>query len=365
MAKIQSVFGSYADKLQAIIDKSLDRFAPTWFENYFEFGTPQQNLTYVTVIGRARVEAAASVIARGSNAPLRGRAAIDKLQGEIPPIAQKFAMREEEYRNFLNIQALPISDQAKTNILLDLLFGDTKKCGDAVFKRLDIMSMEAISKGQISLDTTNNPDGVVVATALDLLFPSGNKTNAAIDWRTSATANPITDIQTAVTYQRNRGVRIEKILMSINLWDVFRVCTSVKDYFTAYVGKTNNKVLVTLDNVNELLRSQQLPQIELVDQVVGIEKDGVISTIRPFSDWNCVLVPGGKLGTIHNALAMEEFKPVTQVNYGKVKQALISKWQENEPWSEFTKGELNAFPGIESSDMIHLIATKADSNWAQ
>jgi hypothetical protein len=365
MAKIQSVFGAYADKLQAIIDKSLDRFAPTWFENYFDMGTPQQTLTFVTVIGRARVEAAASVIARGSNAPLRSRTALDKLQGEIPPIAQKFALREEEYRNFLNVQALPLNDAAKTNMLLDLLFGDTKKAGDAVYKRLDIMALEGISKGQISLDTTNNPDGVVLSSALDLLFPSGNKTNAAIDWRTSASATPIADIQSAVTYQRNRGVKIEKVLLSINLWEYFRKCDEVKNYFTAYVGKTNNKVLVTLANVNELLNSQQLPPIELVDQVVGIEKDGAISPIRPFSDWNAVLVPGGKLGTIHNALAMEEFKPVQQVNYGKFKNALISKWQENEPWAEFTKAELNAFPGIDSSDQIHLIATKADSNWAQ
>jgi hypothetical protein len=365
MAKLQSVFGSYADKLQSIIDKSQARFAPTWFENYFEVGTPQQNLTFVTVIGRARVEAAASVIARGSQAPLRSRAGLDKLQGEIPPIAEKFAMREEEYRNFLMVQQLPISDAAKNNMLLDLLFGDTKKAGDSVYKRLDIMALEGVSKGQISLDVTNNPDGVILSTPLDLLFPVGNKTNASVDWRTSATAKPIEDIQTAVTYQRNRGVKIEKVLMSIALWEVFRVCTSVKDFFTAYVGKTNNKVLVTLDNVNELLKSQQLPSIELIDQVVGVEKDGVISAIRPFSDWNCVLVPGGKLGTIHNAFALEELKPVTGVNYGKVKQALVSKWQENEPWAEFTKAELNAFPGIESSDQIHLIATKADSNWAQ
>jgi hypothetical protein len=33
MAKINSVFGAYADKLQVVVDKALDKFAPTWFEN--------------------------------------------------------------------------------------------------------------------------------------------------------------------------------------------------------------------------------------------------------------------------------------------------------------------------------------------
>jgi hypothetical protein len=365
MATIKSVFGSYADKLQALIDNSLARFADTWYQNYFEDGTPQQNLTYVTVIGRARIEAAASVVVRGSAAPLRSRAALDKLQGEIPPIMEKFAMREDEYRNFLNVQQLPITDQAKTNILLDLLFGDVKKAGDSVFKRLDMMAMEAVSKGQISLDTTNNPDGITLGTALDLLFPTGNKTNAAVNWQTSASATPITDIQTQVIYQRNRGNKIAKVLMSINLWEYFRKCDEVKNYFTAYVGKTNNKVIVTLANVNEFLLASNLPIIELVDQVVGVEKDGVISSIRPFSDTNAVLIPDGPLGVIHNAFSLEELKPVSHVNYGKFKQSLISKWQNNEPWAEFTKSELNAMPGIEQSDRIHLIATKADSNWTQ
>jgi hypothetical protein len=79
----------------------------------------------------------------------------------------------------------------------------------------------------------------------------------------------------------------------------------------------------------------------------------VISTVRPFSDTNAVLVPAGKIGTVHNALAMEEFKPVDNVLMPSSKMPLISKWQENEPWAEFTKGELNAFPGFDAIDQIH------------
>src|SRR5687767_9925644 len=137
MAKLQSIFGAYADKLQVMVDKAQDKFAPTWFEKYFGWGAPQMTLTFVTAIGRSRVEAAASVIARGSAAPLRSRAGLEKLSGNIPPIAEKFAMDEELFRQFMTIQQLPVSETVKKQQLLELLFGDVKKCGDSLMKRID------------------------------------------------------------------------------------------------------------------------------------------------------------------------------------------------------------------------------------
>lgn len=358
MAKINSVFGAYADKLQVVVDKALDKFAPTWFENFFDWGIPQQTLTYVTAIGRSRIEAAASIISRGSAAPLRSRAGLETLSGNIPPISHKFAMREEDYRNFLTIQNMAVSDETKRKMLLDLLFGDVKKAGDGLMKRLDYMCLEGLSTGSITTTTTNNPDGIVSDT-IDLLHSNSNKSNAAVTWATAASATPIADIEAAVKTQRDKGNIIAKILLTPTSWGYFRKATEVKDYFSSYYGKSNNKVLPTLDNVNEFLGQHQLPPIEIVDQSIGIEKDGVITTARPFSDTNAVLLPAGKIGTIHNALAMEEFKPVDKVAYAKFKNAIISKWQENEPWAEFTKGEVNAFPGFDAIDQIHLISTTA------
>lgn len=357
MAKIQSLFGVYADKLQLIIDKSLDKFAPTWFEKYFDFGAPQMSLSFVTVIGKSRVEAAASVIARGSAAPLRSRAGLDKLTGNIPPIAEKFAMDEELMRQYMTIQQLPVSEDVKKAQLLELLFGDVKKTGDSLMKRLDIMCLEGLSTGQISLDVNNNPDGIVLANPIDLLMPSGNKSNANVDWSTAATATPIKDIEDTVNTHKARGVTFAKVLMSVAAWQKFRATTEVKDYIKTFYGQVNNKVLPTLDVVNDFLQKQMLPIIEIVDVTIGVEKDGVIGTIRPFKDENVAFVPVGKIGTIHNALSVEQLKPVEKVSYASYKNGLISKWQENEPWQEFTKGEINAFPGIDSIDSIALLST--------
>ncbi len=355
MATIKSIFGAYADKLQVMIDKRLDAFETPWFTKYFDFDVPQTTLTYVSVIGRSRIEAAATVTGRGSKSPLRSRANLEKLSGEIPPIQVKYQMLEQDFRNYLNLQAMPISDEAKKKATLDLLFDDTKKVGDAAMKRIDALVLEAISTGQINLTTTNNPDGVVTPTAIDLLMPAFNKTNAAVVWTSASTATPITDIIKVVNDHSAKGNTFEKILMSWTAWQLFIKTTEVKDLYGAFLGKSNNKVIPTLETVNNFLRGLELPDIELVNKPIGIEKDGVVSTIYPFATTVAVFIPAGKLGKIKNAIAVEEVKPTPQVNYGKFNNALISKWGDNDPWSEYTKSELNAFPTIEAIDGIHIL----------
>jgi hypothetical protein len=354
MSKIKSVFGGYADRLQIMVDSSLDKFKPTWFASRFPFGIPSTSLNFQTIIGRSRIEAAASIIARGSQAPLRVRATLEKLSGEVPAIAEKFAMKESDYRDFLTLQALSIDDNVKKQQLLDLMFGDVMKAGDAAMKRLDYMVLEALYSGQITLTTTNNPDGVV-SDAIDLLMPSGNKTDAAINWATSASATPITDITTVVEYQSGRGVMLANILMSRGAWVKFYKTTEVKDSVFNWMGLKNNKGTPTLDVVNEFMIAHRLPTIEIVDVPIGIEKDGVITTVRPFGDDAVTFIPAGPLGKIHNAVAIEEIRPVESVAYAKYNNALLSKWAENEPFNEWTKVELNAFPALEAIDQCHIL----------
>lgn len=356
MATIQSLFGSYADKLQLMVDKRLDAFAPTWFGEYFDFDIPQTTLSFVSAIGRSRIEAASTVVARGSKSPIRSRNNLDKFSGTVPAIQVKMQMLEDDFRNYLSLQAMPVSDETKKKATLDLLFDDVKKVGDAAMMRIDAMVLEGISTGQITLTTTNNPDGIVAPTAINLLMPSFNKTNAAVLWSTAGSATPITDIIKVVNDHRAKGNLFSKILMSWTVWLLFIKTTEVKDLYGAFLGKANNKVIPTLDTVNDFLRGLKLPEIEIVNKPIGIEKNGVISTIYPFAETVAVFVPAGKLGKIKNATAVEEYKKVEKVSYAKFNSALISKWQENEPWAEYTKSEINAFPAIEAIDGIHILS---------
>lgn len=358
MSKIKSIFGAYADQMQIMIDKSLDRFAPTWYQRYFGWAPPQTSLTFVSAIGRSRIEAAASVVNRDSRTPQRSRAGLEKLTGEIPAIKEMFKMSESDYRDFMTLQQMSVvDDQTKKRQLLDFMFNDVKLVGDSAMKRLDIMVLEGVSKGEISLSINNNPDGLVLSDAVDLLMHSSQKRNATINWATSASAKPLEDIDAVIEAAAAKGRTFEKMLMSRSLWLKFKACTSVINALSGFynIAKSSATVSATLDKVNEYLTANQMPVIELVDENIGIEKDGVISVIKPFDQDNVSFIPSGNLGVIKNAIAIESMRPVESVSYATFNRALISKWSENEPFGEWTKVELNAFPAFDAIDGIYIL----------
>jgi len=283
---------------------------------------------------------------------------LEKLSGEIPAMSEKFKMSSNDYYDFLALQSIQgVDDATKRQQLLDLMFDDIKKCGDAPLKRIDMMCLQAISTGKIKISATTNPDGLVFDD-IDLLMPAGNKTNAAVAWSNIASTPISVDIPAVVSAGQARGIKYSKMLMSRTKWLQFQLVTEVKTLLSNYLGfKQAGNILVTLDNVNTMLTANMFPIIEVVDETIGIEKDGVITTQKPFEDSNVAFIPEGELGTIKNAVAIEQIRPVDQVKYGTFQRVLLSKWSENDPFGEWTKGELNAFPSVEAIDRISLLST--------
>ncbi len=357
--KIQSVFGKYASKMQVMIDKSKELYAPTWFGKYFDFGTPSMSLDFTTVIGRSRIESAASVVDRESQAPLRSRPDIEKLRGKIPAIKQMHKMSETDYRNFLTIQNMPnIADATKRNMILDLLWGDVKRASNSPLKSIDIMVLQGMSTGKIKIDKTTNPTGVSLGT-IDLLMPATGYKKATAKWSVTGSADPVGDIQTIVRNAKAKGISYEKMLMRIETFWKMQKADKFKENISAFYNPgTGATVAVTMERVNEFLVANQLPYIEFVDEVIGLEKDGIIENYQPWELNNITFVPSGKFGVIHNAIAMEEMEPVQAVEYAKAGSVLVSKWKQNNPWGEYTQGELNAFPGIEVIDSMAILQTE-------
>lgn len=355
MSKLQSIFGPYAERLQVVVDTNLERFATPWYTGFFGWAPPQNTLTFSSAIGAARIEAAASIVNRDSSTPLRSRPSLAKYQGEIPAIREMFKMTESDYRDFLTLQALNLDENTKKQQLLDFLFGDVKRVGDSAHKRLDIMALEAVSTGKISLDINNNPDGLVLANPVDLLMPEDNKKKVTVVWSSSATATPLDDIEAVVDAASAKGVVFEKILMNRVTWLAFKKCKQVADSLISFNMLQKGAAIVTQERVNEYLAANALPVIEVVHVPVGIEKDGVIGTITPFADSMVSFVPAGQLGSVRNAISIEQLAPVSKVNYATFNRALISKWSENEPFGEWTKVELNAFPALDAIDQIFIM----------
>lgn len=353
--KLNSIFGAYSGKMQVMIDKAQDKFAPVWWTKYFDWGIPKTTLTFETAIGRSRIEAAASVVDRESAAPLRSRQAIEKLHGEVPAIKEAFKMTESDYRDWEVLKAMNVDNGTQLNAMLDLIFNDIKKVSDSTMKREDFMVLQGLSNGEIDLTVTNNPDGIVTGK-IPLLMPSTNKKKAAVKWSTSATATPITDIKNVVKAGRAKGISFAKILMSDAAWWNLQKADETISMLKGHFRLNNDDSFIpTMDKVNEFLTSNRFPVIEIVDESIGIEKKGKIEVFRPFNEESAVFIPAGKLGVMHNAVAIEELHPVEGVSYAKNGRTLISKWAQNNPFGEYTQGELNAFPGFEAIDSIFIL----------
>ncbi len=359
MAVVASLFGDLAQgqNLQALIDDQIQLlYGRSVWRNYLDWGIPQTELTFATAIGRSRIEAAASLVDPDAPAPLRGTNKLEKLEGKIPTMKEKFSINQDDYRKLRSLQALPISDEQKLRLLIEKLWNVVENAATSTDKRIDIMFYQGISNFAIDAGVINNPDGVDYGT-VPLLAKDDQKRKVSVVW-TDQNADPFKDIEDVVTYAAGSGRTFSRILIDRETWTAMKNLPKVKSSISAFYNPGSNKnFVVTLNSVNEYLVENQLPVIEIVNVRYGVEKDGIISTINPFNKNNVVFIPDGKLGIVHNAVSIENWEPVQGINYANYDRTLVSQWRDNDPWKEYTQAELNAFPALEQIDRIFLLQT--------
>lgn len=369
MSRVKSLFGRWTQELQFLVDTNMDALKEPFFPKYFRMGSPKNTLTYATAIGRSRIEAAASVVEHGSEAPLRSRAGLELLTGKIASIKVKRKMDEQEYRDWLALQNLSTLDDNAKNQAIQLIWEDVKYVADSVSQRIDIMAAQALSKGVVTIDATTNPDGVVHGD-IDLLVKNKVASNSAFGYTgdadrlwtlaKKATATPIADIQHLTRKAwREGGVKFSRILMTPEKFWIMQACAEVQNLLKGFTGITNGEFNPSLGNINAYLAANDLPVIELVDVRAMIETNGKLAAIDAWADKKYItFVPDGDLGIIHNAFAIEQIAPVPNVDYAVANNTLISKWSQTEPFGEYTRGELAAFPGLEAADYMYIVNTE-------
>lgn len=328
--------------LQYLIERTADRFRPIWWPNFFTWQNTT-SITFETIIGDAANAAAASVVSYDSAAPLRTRKSIRKLAGEIPSIREKFRMSEKQLQDYL---AMSTGLNADAAAILRLIYDDVRMAAEAPHKRLDIFALEALSTGQIVLNTTTNPDGMVTEEAIDFGMAAANKKLASVTWSTGgATAKPITDIMAVVSAAADEGIVFDRMFMRRSVFNYMKLCDETANYITGWkIGANQNTVNLTLPLINQWLIAEGLPRIVLVEASIDVEKDGVTSAFNPWDQDNVLFAPAGGMGDMKNAPIVERLFPVDQVTYAEYNRVLIKKWSETDPVHEYTACELNAFP---------------------
>jgi hypothetical protein len=257
---------------------------------------PVNRLDGTTIIGDSGNRVAAHVISFDASAPKATRKELVKRYFDIPKSAISRVKSEKEILEHTITKALRGNDA-----VLEDYYNDVDFVYDAVQARLEWFALQAISLTKIKLSTTNNPMGIVNEEYVDFGMPTANKKTVAVVWSTAnaATMTPIVDFKNVVKAARTAGVKLAKVLVSP---DAFDLITGSTEFQTAAKSLVAGESLVlgnlTLDIVNSVLKALRLPELVIVDTSVAIEDAaGNITNANPFDANHVTFIPQVNLGS--------------------------------------------------------------------
>ena len=362
--------------LQSFINERV--YQPFYWRTFFPFER-SLFLTYKTLIGSEGRSVAADVVTYNASAPEKTRKVVDRLQGDIPPIRMKKKMDEEDLNEYDMLVRLGTAPNDRR--LLQLIFDDVSACVDGVEARLEFLAMKALFQQSITLSAANN-NGVVTENAIDFQLRSAGKrviksTAASREWTEANAgaagvigAQPITDIKVILAAARSEGIKLNYMLMNATLFEVFASNYQVGSFtlpWTADAVVRGDSPLTapSITEVNRAFAARSLPQIVVVDTAIDVETtDHTKTTIDPTLTEgslhsNVIFLSNLVAGVMKHGPIAEEQHPVKQVTYSKKGPILVSKYAETDPVSEWTLGQLNAFPSFPTIDSIFRLDTNA------
>ncbi len=363
---LSSIFGELTKNVQirfeAISELNKRLFDNVIYRNYLDWDVPTIGLDFEEIIGQYNITVAAPTIGINSKDPILGAEGLNTLRERIIKHALTKPMTMQNYRKILQLlDSKSISDKAKTQKLVDLMWGEVKDVVGAIEAKLDYLFLKGLSnKGVVTLDTTNNPEGGVHGS-ISYNQPASNIATSTLAWTAGnhATVNPFEDIQGVIDAAQDKVI-FEKILIAPAVLAYIRSSAAMKKMI---FGSDKSASILTTAALNEYMRANNLPVFEEIRRQVRIqEEDGTTTVVNPWTTANLVFIPSGKLGVIKCALADNEIRPEAGVAYSNYGNIRVSQWgvgeTQNSNSVEFTKAEALALPVITEMDGIYTLDTK-------
>lgn len=359
-----SVFSELTQQVQIRIDAASELrkrlFDQNIYEQYLDWDVPTIGLTFEELIGQYNLSIAAATLDSNGKEPIMGTEGLETLKEKVLNHLISFSMSIEEYRKVLQIlDSRVISDKAKTQQLVNLMWKNVSNAVNAVQSKLDIIFLSALSnEGVFTFDATNNPEGGVRGT-IDYKMPNSNKAQVTTSWTAlnAPTVDCFEDIQAILDAAQNK-VTFEKILLSQS--KLSYILRNAKMKLVVF-GNDRQATPLLLSNLNEFMRQNNFPVFEVIRRTTHIQNNGALSEYSPWNGDNMVFVPAGKLGVIKNAYADNELRQepgVTYSNYGRIR---ISQWgkgeTDNSNGVEFTKAQSLSLPVITEVNGIYSLKT--------
>lgn len=331
---------------------------PMVYPNFFGV-KKRDTLKWETLSGEKGIPVMADVVSYDATAPIKTREIVNKMSGDIPKILIKRGMNETDWNTYQNLARDARSDQDMKD-LLDVIFADFDFCLNGVRARMEYIALQVASKGELVLSKTNNGAGIVTEKVIDFGVPVANKTGVTTSWATIASSKPLDDIENFVeTIFTNTGRVVKYAVMGPTDFKYLKQSADTIAKVKSYINSKGN-FAVTKATINAYNADNDLPQIVVVKTSTRNEsKTNTRTILKPWEDGRILLCEELKIGDIqHGPIAAENSPEIQKIaNMTKTDYVLMTKWGTHEPFTEWTKGEANAFPVLNDPDGLFYIRT--------
>ncbi len=360
-----SIFGELTKQVQVRIDAASEMrkrlFDKNIYEKYLDWDVPTVGLNFEELVGTYNLSVAAATLDSKGKEPIMGTEGLETIKQKVLTHQMSYSMPIEEYRKVLQIlDSKMLSDDAKSQQLINLMWNNVNKVVNSVQSKLDIIFLGAMSnKGVFTFDATNNPEGGVRGT-IDYKMPRENIASVTSDWTDANKDNVDTfeDIQAILDAAQDK-VTFDKILLSQSRLSYILRNKKMK---LAVFGNDKSSTPLLLSNLNEFMRQNEFPTFEVIRRTTRIQNNGTLTEYKPWNDKNIVFVPSGKLGVIKNAYADNELRQEPGVTYSNFGRIRISQWgkgeTDNSNGVEFTKAQSLSLPVITEINGIYSLTVE-------
>lgn len=298
---------------------------------------------------------AADVVALDASVPLKKRASIKVVEGDVPKIGMKKRKSEREMQELQILEATNRGG-SRTAQILGKLFNDPLAVTRGVYERLEYMFLEGLSSGYATISESVNEG---VAVRVNYGFNQNNITGVPIIW-SNANAQPIRDINNIIEARSANGRGTSYMFMDRKAFNNFVKRDDVRDLYAASLGISSDSVPTpNFEQINKTLDSHDMPEIVIIDRSVNIEKNGVITAVQPWAANAVVFTDTLDLGDITWSDLVEKNNPAKDVLYAVADDyILVSTYHSKDPFSETTSSQALVLPVINNVEGINVLNTE-------
>lgn len=298
-------------------------------------------------VGQDGAPVALQPSAFGARAIPRGREEFGKVAQSLAFFKESLYIDEKIRQELLKV--MQTGNQLYIDAMLNRIFNDQAKLVDAASVRREIMRMELLTTGKLSIEGNGQYD------SLEYGFDENHIGYANVGWNDYENSDPYTDIQTG----------IERIQLDTGVTPT-RAITTLKEFNKIVANKRLNRTISVFGGGDVIISKQKVLdyfQSELGIEIVLYDKlykgnDGEMKKFIPEDKF--VLLPPMPLGKTWFGTTPEEADLMASdiANVSIVDTGVaVTTTKEADPVTVETKVSMLSLPSFENSDKVYILNT--------